>query len=146
MSTTLLEVVTPDRVVVSHEVNMVSILTGGGELGILPRHAELAATVKPGIMRVKMPEGEDYIVVTGGFLEIRPDRVTVLAETAEIGSRIDPDRAEAARRRAEQRLAERRADLNVRRAEFALQRAILRLEAAELSKQVGTPFERVLNK
>lgn len=144
MSTTLLEVVTPDRLVLSHPVNMVSVLTGGGELGILPRHTPLAATVKPGIVRVKLPEGQDYILVTGGFLEIRPDRVTILATSAELGSKIDPNRAEAARRRAEQRLNEKKADLNLRRAEFALQRAVLRLEASELSKQTGAIFDKVL--
>lgn len=144
MSTTQLEVVTPDRLLVSHPVNMVSIVTGGGELGILPRHAPLAATVKPGLVRVKLPEGTDYLVVTGGFLEVRPDRVTILAEAAEIGSRIDVDRAEAAKRRAEQRLADKKAELNLRRAEFALQRAILRLEAAELSRASGALFDKVL--
>jgi F-type H+-transporting ATPase subunit epsilon len=143
MSTTLLEVVTPDRLVLSHQVNMVSVHSGGGELGILPRHAPLAATVKPSIVRVKMPEGQDYIVVTGGFLEVRPDRVTILAETAELASRVDVDRAEAARKRAEQRLAERRAELNTRRAEFALQRAVIRLEAAELARQTGAILDKI---
>lgn len=137
MSTTLLEVVTPERLVLSESVNQVNILTGGGELGILPRHAPLAATVKPGIVTLKLPEGEDYIFVTGGFLEILPDRVTLLAAVAEVASQIDVERATEAKTRAEKRLSGRSEEMDAQRAEFALKRAIMRLEVVEMSNRTG---------
>lgn len=142
MSTVLLEVVTPERVVVSEQVNMVSVRSGGGELGILPRHAPLAATVKPGIVRVKVPGGEDFIHVSGGFLEVLPERVTILANAAEIGSMVDVERAREAKERAEKRLGQ-RDGIDVVRAEAALLRAINRLEAAEKAgKLLGSGKDR----
>ncbi|MCL6594402.1 MAG: F0F1 ATP synthase subunit epsilon [Alicyclobacillus sp.] len=137
MSSVLFEVVTPERTVLSEQVNMVFVHTGGGELGILPRHAPLAATVKPGIVRVRLPEGEDYVHVTGGFLEVLPERVTLLANAAEVAHEIDVERAQRAKERAEKRLAQRTDDVDVRRAEAALQRALRRLEAVELSGRAG---------
>jgi F-type H+-transporting ATPase subunit epsilon len=117
---------------------MVTLRSGYGELGILPRHAPLASTVKQGIIKVKLPEGgEDYIYTNGGFLEILPDKITILADTAEIGGFIDVERAARAKERAEARLNKRTEDIDVVRAELALQRALKRLEAAELSKRGG---------
>jgi len=144
MSTVTFEVVTPDRVVLTQDVNMVSLRGGDGELGILPKHMALATTVKPGIIRVKLPEGEDYVAVTGGFLEVLPHRITVLAETAEVASEIDVDRATSSKTRAEQRLAERTSEDEMRRAELALQRALNRLEVVELSARNGNILERML--
>ncbi|MCL6632598.1 MAG: F0F1 ATP synthase subunit epsilon [Alicyclobacillus herbarius] len=137
MSTVLFELVTPERQLLSQEVSMVSLRGGDGELGILPRHAPLATTVKPGIVKVKLPTGEDFIHVTGGFLEVLPNRITLLADAAEVGGYIDVDRAQRAKEEAEERLAraataEERAD-----AEAALRRASLRLETAEKSAQAG---------
>ncbi len=137
MSEVLLEVVTPDHIVVSRPVMYISLRGGGGDLGILPRHTPLATTVPAGIVRVRVAAGEDYIVVTDGFLHVMPDRVTLLVKAAEIGALVDTDRADQARRRAEQRLAERTATIDVARAEAALARARLRLEAAELSGRAG---------
>jgi len=131
LSTTLLEIVTPERIVYSGDVNMVSIKTGGGELGILPKHAPLAATVKPCIVRVKVAGGEGYVHVSGGFLEVLPERVTVLADVAELPQDIDVARAEAAKQRAEQQLSQ-RDNIDVARAEAALRRALARLELREL--------------
>jgi F-type H+-transporting ATPase subunit epsilon len=137
LSTVLVEVVTPERIVLSTQVNQVNIRTGGGELGILPRHAPLAATVKPGVVKVKLPEGDDYIHVTGGFLEILPDRITILADVAEVASQIDADRATQAKERAEKRLSGRPEELDTSRAEAALIRAVTRLEVVELSNRAG---------
>jgi F-type H+-transporting ATPase subunit epsilon len=136
MSTVLLEVVTPERLVVSQQVSMITIQTGGGELGILPRHAPLAATVKPCVVKVKMEGGTDYINVTGGFLEVLPDKVTILADAAELAPMIDVERAQRAKERAEKRLAEREG-WDVARAEAALKRALNRLEVVELSGKAG---------
>lgn len=137
MSTVLLEVVTPNRVVLSQEVNMVSLRGGGGELGILPRHTPLATTVKPGIVKVKLPQGEDYIFVSGGFLEVLPHQITLLADTAEVGGWIDVDRAAQAKERAEARMSQPPAEFDASRNERALYRALKRLETAELSGQNG---------
>ncbi|CAM3774671.1 F0F1 ATP synthase subunit epsilon [Alicyclobacillus pomorum] len=136
MSSVLLEVVTPERLVVSEQVNFITVLTGGGELGILPRHAPLAATVKPCIVKVKTDAGEDFINVNGGFLEVLPEKVTILADAAELASMIDVDRARAAKERAEKRLAQKEG-VDIARAEAALQRALRRLEVVELSNKAG---------
>lgn len=138
MSTVLLEVVTPERVVLSREVDMVSLFSGGGELGILPRHSPLASTVKPGVIRVKLGDGEDYVVVSGGFVEVLPARVTILADTAETSETLDVDRAQRAKTRAESRLNQRSEDIDVLRAQAALERALRRLEVAERSQKSGT--------
>lgn len=145
MSTVLLEVVTPDREVLETQVEMVIIRGGMGEIGILPRHAPLATTVQPGIVKVRIDGGVDYIAVTGGFLEVRPDRITILADTAEISSTLDVDRAQRAKQRAEERLAARSEDIDVARAQAALERAKRRLEMLDLSKESGNVFERVIS-
>lgn len=138
MSTVLLEVVTPERVVLSREVDMVSLFSGGGELGILPRHSPLASTVKPGIIRVKLGDGEDYVAVSGGFVEVLPARVTILADTAETSETLDVDRAQRAKTRAESRLNQRSEDIDVLRAQAALERALRRLDVAERSQKSGS--------
>ncbi|MCF8567161.1 F0F1 ATP synthase subunit epsilon [Alicyclobacillus tolerans] len=145
MSTTLFEVVTPEHIVLSHQVNMVSLRGGGGELGILPRHTALATTVKAGVIKVKLPEGEDYVAVSDGFLQVLPDRITMLVDTAEFGGAVDIERAQQAKERAEKRLGERSDTVDTVRAEAALARALRRLQAAELSTKAGNTLERVLS-
>jgi len=126
-----LEIVTPERKVFSEDVNFLVAPGVDGELGILPGHAPLITSLDIGIMRVLQGEKWSKIVVTGGFLEVRSSRVTVLATTAERAESIDVARAERAKRRAEERLAQRKEDLDVLRAELALKRAIIRLKAAQ---------------
>jgi F-type H+-transporting ATPase subunit epsilon len=142
LSTVRFEVVTPERKVLSEDVNMITIKTGGGELGILPHHMATSATVRACIVTLKLPDGEDYIPVSGGFLEILPDKVTLLADVAELPTNIDVDRAERARERAEKRLNQRTDGLDETRAEAALRRAIHRLEAVELSGKAGHPLTK----
>ena len=144
MSTVLLEVVTPERLVLAHDVNMVSLRGGAGELGILPRHMPLVTTVKAGVIKVKLAEGEDFIAVTEGFLQVRPDKITLLVDSAEIGSNVDIERATRARERAEKRLSEKPESFDALRAEAALRRALHRLEAAELSEKSGQLLSRLL--
>ena len=108
-----------------------------GELAILPNHAPLLTVLKPGEIRV-VKGGEDaYIAVSGGFMEVMPTKVTILADTAERVEEIDIERAQAARDRAQQRVEERPSvtDVDVARAELALARSLIRLKVAEKSGQ-----------
>ncbi len=140
-----MQVITPDRVVFSGDVQMVSLRGGDGDLGILPRHAPLVTTVKPGLVKVKVAEGEDYIHVTGGFLEVLPTRITILADAAELSWQIDVERAQRAKERAEARLSQRGEDVDVARAEAALQRAENRLRAAALAKEHGSVLRKYVD-
>ncbi|MBI2863041.1 MAG: F0F1 ATP synthase subunit epsilon [Chloroflexi bacterium] len=126
------EIVTAERVVYSEEVNMVTAPGVEGELGVLPRHTPLLTTLQPGEVRVKKEGGEEVIMfVSGGFLEVMPDKVVILADTAERAEEIDVARAEEARRRAETRIAERAETMDVARAEAALRRSLIRLKVAQ---------------
>ena len=97
------EIVTGERLVFSaDDVDMVVAPGTDGELGVLPRHAPLVTTLKPGVLRVKQGVQETEMAVSGGFMEVRPDRVTVLADTAERATEIDEARAEESRQRAQE--------------------------------------------
>ncbi|KYP81464.1 ATP synthase F1 subunit epsilon [Ferroacidibacillus organovorans] len=133
MSTIPFEIVTPDRVVFSEQVEFLTVRTGAGEIGVLPRHAPLATTVKPGIVKIRTERGEDYVATTDGFLHVLPDQVSLLVNAAEIGSAVDVERAMRAKERAEERLSLRGDDVDVMRAELALERSLNRLRASELS-------------
>jgi len=131
MSTFLLEIVTPERKVFAQEVNMVIVRGIQGELGIMPGHIPLVTPLQIGPLRVKTGSQESIIAVNGGFVEVRKDKVVVLAESAELPSDIDPERAQAAKQRAEQRLSGKGGDTDRKRAELSLQRAINRLEVKQ---------------
>ena len=102
-----------------------------GQLGILPHHAPLMTTLEMGELRAKKNKEEFSLAISGGFLEVRPDRVIVLADAAERAEEIDLARAEAAKRRAEERLLHPTPNLDLARAEAALRRALTRLRVAE---------------
>ena len=129
MSTFLLEIVTPERKVYAEQVNMVSVKGVEGELGILPNHIPLVTPLKIAPITVKKQGSKDEIIaVNGGFMEVRKDKVVILAESAELPEQIDIDRAKAAKERAEKRLAETKQDnVDFKRAEAALQRALNRI-------------------
>jgi len=131
------EVVTAERELYNGEANLVSAPGSEGRLGILPRHAALLTTLAPGDLRIELNGAEEPLFISGGFLEVSDDNVTVLADTAEHAEEIDQARAEEARRRAQERLAQ--AQSNVERAELqaALERAIARLRVAELARRRG---------
>lgn len=136
MSSLKLDIVTAERVVYSEDVDMIVAPGIEGQLGILPHHAPLMTTLQAGELRVKRGGDEDTLAISGGFLEVRPDRVIILADSAERAEEIDMERAEAAKQRAEQRLANRRAPgLDEARSEAALRRAIARLMVAEKVKR-----------
>lgn len=129
-----LDIVTPERIVYSDSVNMVIARATDGDIGILPGHAPLVAGMDVWPLRVIKDEGESQIAVCGGFIEVRPDKVTILASCAEASEEIDVKRAEASRLRAENRIKDANPDIDVARAEAALKRAIVRLRVAETGK------------
>jgi F-type H+-transporting ATPase subunit epsilon len=134
-ATMALDIVTAERVVFSDEVTMVIAPGAAGELGILPRHIPLLTTLKPGVLRVLQQGAEETLMaVGGGFLEVRPDRVTILATAAEHAEEIDEARAEEARRRAEAALQDRRSDADSVQIQAALLRAAARLRVVELRR------------
>src|SRR5699024_6427933 len=126
----MVSVVTPNGPVLEKEYEMVSCKAQSGELGILPGHIPMVAPLTIGPIRLKQDDGEDYIAVNGGFLEVRPDKITILAESAETPSDIDVERAKEAEKRAEERLDSNRDDIDFHRAKLALKRAINRIEIA----------------
>jgi len=129
--TTRLDVVTAEREVFSDEVDEVVANGVEGQLGILPHHAPLMTTLLPGELLIKKGGEEFYLAVSGGFIEVRPDRIIILADTAERVEEIDVARAEEAKRRAEERLAEGAPGVDTARAEAALRRSLLRLRVAQ---------------
>src|SRR5659263_761936 len=100
----LLEIVTPERQVFSEQVDSVVCPGVEGELGILPHHAPLVSTLGVGELRIRRGGEEEYFAIAGGFLQVRPDKVVVMAETADMASEIDLEKAQAARRDAERAL------------------------------------------
>lgn len=131
MPTMQLDIVTAERQLVSEQVDFISAPGVDGVLGILPRHAPLLTALAPGELRYKKGNDEYAFAIGGGFMEVRPERVTVLADTAEEAEEIDEVRAEQARQRAQQLLTETpRADTESLRIEQALRRAEVRLRVA----------------
>jgi len=134
-----LEVITAERAVLREEVEIVVAPGSEGELGILPHHAPLLTGLQPGELRARKPGGEEVVlVVTGGFLEVLPNRVIVLADAAEHVEEIDVARAEEARRRAQERLLHPEPQVDLARAQASLQRALVRLRVAERRRRRGT--------
>ncbi|TXC85919.1 F0F1 ATP synthase subunit epsilon [Metabacillus litoralis] len=131
MKTVLVNVVTPDGPVYDADVEMVSVKAQSGELGILPGHIPMVAPLQIGAVRLKQGSSTEFVAVTGGFIEVRPDKVTILAQAAEKAETIDIARAESARKRAEERLNHKSDDIDFKRAELALQRAINRLNVTK---------------
>ena len=133
-----LEIVTPERLAYEGDVDSVVCPGIEGELGVLPHHAPLLTTLGVGELRIRTGGQEEYFAIAGGFLQVRPDKVVVMAETADLASEIDLEAAEKARRDAERALAEgfnEPADLA--RARAAMERALLRIRVAERRRREG---------
>lgn len=128
MATTRLDIVTAEREVFSDDVDEVVAPGVEGQLGILPHHAPLMTMLLPGELLVRKGGEEFYLAISGGFLEVRPDRIIVLADAAERVEEIDVARAEEAKRRAEERLSEQAPGVDAARAEAALRRSLVRLK------------------
>ena len=127
-----LEVVTPDRLVLSESVDIVMAIGSLGEFGILPNHVPFLTTLMAGELRYRKDNQLNHMVVTGGFVDVSHNKVTVLAEAAESAREIDLDRAKRAKERAERRMALAKSEaVDYIRAEAALRRAMLRLKVAE---------------
>ncbi|MDQ0244863.1 F-type H+-transporting ATPase subunit epsilon [Bacillus fengqiuensis] len=131
MKTINVSVVTPDGPVYEADVEMVSTRARSGELGILPGHIPLVAPLQIGAVRLKKGSSTELVAVSGGFLEVRPDKVTILAQAAEKAEEIDVERAKEAKQRAEQRLQGKQDDVDFKRAELSLKRAINRIEVGQ---------------
>ncbi|MGN0351552.1 MAG: ATP synthase F1 subunit epsilon [Roseburia sp.] len=124
------EIITPDRIFYTGEASMIEFNTTEGEIGVYPRHIPLTTVLAPGIVTIYEAEKEVQAAVYSGFAEILSDKVTLLAEIAEWPDEIDTNRAEAAKKRAEERLANRTEEIDVKRAEFALRKALIRIDIA----------------
>ncbi|SFX63400.1 F-type H+-transporting ATPase subunit epsilon [Thermoactinomyces sp. DSM 45891] len=129
MSKIHLDIVTPEKKVYSEDVDMIITRAADGDIGIMPKHAPLVSPLQATIVRIKNDGQEEEIAVSGGFLEVRPDQVTILAESAETASEIDKNRALQAKERAERRIHSAEGDLI--RAEAALIRSMNRLRIAK---------------
>lgn len=131
MATILLEVATPDKgEVFAKDINMLICRSIAGELGILPKHARLLTELVPNALRIKIDGGETLLFVSGGFMEVTPEKITILADSAETPDSIDVERAKSAYKRAEERVTgfnKGDAEIDIKRAEAALARAKARL-------------------
>ncbi|WP_214742084.1 MULTISPECIES: F0F1 ATP synthase subunit epsilon [unclassified Exiguobacterium] len=135
MNTLHVNVVTPDGAAFEGEARMVIARSVAGEVGILPKHVPMVTPLDVSVLKLRHEDGgRTLIAISGGFMEVRPDTVTILAETAEMADKIDYDRASAAKVRAERRLQDTKlSELEFRRAELALKKAINRLSIREMN-------------
>lgn len=130
MATMRLEIATAERVVYSEDVEILVAPGMDGQLGILPNHAPLLTALQPGEIRVVREGEEAYMAVSGGFLEVMANRVTILADTAERAEEIDIERAEEAMQRAQERIETSVSDMDLQRALASIRRSQARLLAA----------------
>ena len=135
----LLEIVTPERLAYSDTVDAVVLPGSEGELGVLPHHAPLISTLGAGELRLRKGGEDEFFAIVGGFLQVRPDRVVVMAETADMASEIDLEKAQQARRAAEVALEDgaRTDAVDLAAARAALQQALLRIRVAERRHREG---------
>ena len=134
-----LVIVTAERQIYSGDVNAVVADGIEGQLGILPHHAPLITMLKPGELLIRKDSAETYMAVTGGFLEVRPEKVIILADACERSEEIDLERAEVAKRRAEERLKAHVPEIDLHRAEAALRRSMIRIRVAERRRRKAVP-------
>jgi F-type H+-transporting ATPase subunit epsilon len=131
MATLKLDIVTPEKMIFSRDVNAVLAWGVEGQLAILPHHAPLMTVLQPGDLVIKIGQEEESLTISGGFLEVRPDKVVVLADACERAEQIDEARAEEAKRRAQETLKEAVTPADLAAAEAALRRSLARLKAVE---------------
>jgi F-type H+-transporting ATPase subunit epsilon len=133
-----LDVVTPDKQLLSEMVDIVVATGSEGEFGVLPGHIPFLTTLQPGELHYRQGNTVTYLAVSGGFAEVSNDKVTILAEAAEFARDIDLERAMRARERAQMRLEQARRDETIdhARSEAALRRALARIKLAEKTRQL----------
>ena len=134
-----LEIVTPDRALLREEVDEVVVPGSQGEFGVLPGHTPMLSTLKIGELWYRQGAEKHYLAIAFGFVEVLPDRVTVLAQVGERAQEIDVQRAERAKQRAEQRLLQAQPqltqiDFDIERARVALMKSLLRLQVASRAR------------
>jgi F-type H+-transporting ATPase subunit epsilon len=137
MATLKVEIVTAERTVLETEADMVILPGAEGQLGILPRHAPLITALAPGVIRLKKGGTEEELTVTGGFVEVRDNRVVILADAAERSEEIDLARAEEAVRRAQERIKANPAAADLATALASMRRATVRLKVARRRRGGG---------
>ena len=131
MKTFKVNIVTPDGPVLEEEAQMVIATTEAGEIGVLPGHIAMVAPLQIGGLRIKKDDKTEVVAVNGGFMEVRPDVVTILAQSAETAATIDLARAKIAEKRAKAILAQEKSALELELAELELKRAINRIRVGE---------------
>ena len=139
MAAMRLEIVTAERVVYSEDVDALVAPGASGELGVLPGHAPMLTTLAPGEMKVTRDGEESFMAVTGGFLEVLANKVTVLADAAEYAEEIDEERAEAALERAQERVESAVSDMDLERALASMRRSSARLGVARRRRRLPRP-------
>jgi F-type H+-transporting ATPase subunit epsilon len=135
MATFKLEIVTAERMVFSDEVSALIAWGFEGQLAVLPHHAPLMTMLQPGDLMIRKDKEEDYLAISGGFLEVRPDKVIILADACERVDEIDIARAEQAKKRAQETLKLGPLTADAAAAEAALRRSIARLKVAERKRR-----------
>ena len=133
-TTLTLEIVTPDRALVTEQVDEVQVPGSEGYFGVLPGHAPLLASLQVGELWYRTGQEKHYLAIAFGFVEVLPDKVTVLAQIAERAEDIDLRRAEQAKMRAEERIAGPRSDLDFERARIAMMKSLIRLQVASRAR------------
>jgi len=129
-----LQIVSADRLLVNEQVDEVEIPGSEGYLGVLPGHTPLLATLQVGELWYRQGQEKHYLLIAFGFVEVQPDRVTILAQIAEPAQEIDLARAEAAKKRAEERLSKPTTDMDFERARIAMLKALVRLQVASRAR------------
>jgi F-type H+-transporting ATPase subunit epsilon len=135
VATFKLEIVTAERMVFSEDVSAVIAWGVEGQLGILPHHAPLMTMLQPGDILIRKDKEEEFFAISGGFLEVRPDKVIVLADACERVDEIDIARAEEAKRRAQETMKAAPLSADAAAAEAALRRSLARLKVAERKRR-----------
>ena len=126
-----LKIITPERIFFDKDAYMVELNTTEGEIGVYAGHIPMTCIIKPGILTIRMDGEEKEAALHSGFIQILPDRVTILAEVIEWPEEIDLHRAKESKARAEQRLQSGDADINIARAELSLRKSLIRIQLAE---------------
>jgi len=135
MATFKLEIVTAERMIFSDDVSAVLAWGVDGQLAILPHHAPLMTMLQPGDLMIRKDKEEEYLAITGGFLEVRPDKVIILADACERVDEIDIARAEEAKKRAQETMKAAPLSVDAAAAQAALRRSIARLKVAERKRR-----------
>ena len=131
MASLAVDIMSPERLVLQTQADSVVVPAADGELGILPNHAPLLAQLEPGTIRLRRGENVEFFAVSGGFMEVINNHISIFAETAEMAQEIDLERARLAAERAKAKLKAAKTDVDLAQAEAARRRAVARLRATE---------------